>query len=86
MRHPEHLARPVTLLATACVWSHLLRQWRSSWKEKPVLKKHGYAAQSLFHYVLDYLRATFLHLDEQQTTFLQCLQPLRQPRKFLSCS
>ena len=60
----EKIDSLIAILSIAFVWSYTIGEWLNE-KEPIKLLKHGYKAQSLFLYGLEYLSEIFLHSESR---------------------
>lgn len=74
LTHAERLSTLLALLTLAFTWAYLLGAWLH--EQMPLkLKKHGYAAKSLFKRGLELLRAAITAApNEAKFSLEQCLQ------------
>jgi len=78
LKDSERLSKLLALLTLALCWAVLPGEWLHQIKPLKI-KKHGRKAKSVFRYGFDYLRTTFLNLEQKMDDFVAVLQ-------FLSCT
>ena len=83
---PGKVRRLVGLLALAFCWTHLVGEKRAFCQGRPPTKTHGRPERSLFRYGLDWLQSILTTPEPQPRAFFTCLQGLRSPNSFLSCT
>jgi hypothetical protein len=83
---PERIERLMGLLALAFAWTRLVGQKRVWCQGGPPVKSHGRPERSLFRYGLDWLQSILTTPEPQRQAFFACLQGLRSPTSFLSCT
>jgi hypothetical protein len=83
---PERIERLMGLLALAFAWTRLVGQKRVWCQGGPPVKSHGRPERSLFRYGLDWLQSLLTTPEPQRQAFFACLQGLRSPTSFLSCT
>lgn len=83
---PERIERLMGLLALAFAWTRLVGQKRVWCQGGPPVKSHGRPERSLFRYGLDWLQSILTTPEPQRQAFFACLQGLRSPTAFLSCT
>jgi hypothetical protein len=83
---PDRVERLVGLLALAFAWTHIVGEKRAFCQGQPPTKTHGRPGRSLFRYGLDWLQSILTTPEPQRQAFFACLQGLRSPTSFLSCT
>jgi hypothetical protein len=82
----HRVERLVGLLALAFAWTHMVGEKRAFCQGQPPTKTHGRPERSLFRYALDWLQSILTTPEPQRKAFFACLQGLRSPTSFLSCT
>jgi hypothetical protein len=82
----HRVERLVGLLALAFAWTHIVGEKRAFGQGQPPTKTHGRPERSLFRYGLDWLQSILTTPEPQRKAFFACLQGLRSPTSFLSCT
>ena len=83
---PGKVRRLVGLLALAFAWTHIVGEKRAFSQGQPPTKAHGRPERSLFRYGLYWLQSILTTPEPQRQAFFACLQGLRSPTSFLSCT
>ena len=83
---PDRVERLMGLLALAFAWTHIVGEKRAFCQGRPPTKTHGRPERSLFRYGLDWLQSILTTPEPQRQAFFACLQGLRSPTSFLSCT
>ena len=83
---PKRVERLIALLALAFLWARLVGERRAETEGPPRRLPHGRRCRSLFRYGLDRLQHVLATPKETRGPLLRCLQLLRSPTAFLSCT
>ena len=83
---PERVGRLIALLGLAFLWARLVGERRAKTDGPPRELSHGRRQRSIFRYGLDRLQHLLATPEPTRGPLLRCLQLLRSPSAFLSCT